>query len=74
MLMVLTILLGWLALGALAVFFVYCCSRVSNGERRELTDDDFASQPSGPRGRGARVGTAGAMASSVRAPSNAQVT
>jgi hypothetical protein len=40
--MVLTILIGWLALAALAVFFVYCCSRVSNGERRELSDDDFA--------------------------------
>ena len=47
-LMVLTILLGWLALGALAVFFVYCCSRVSNGATRALTDDDFAAQPPGP--------------------------
>ena len=56
--MVLTILMGWLALAVLAAFFVYCCSRVSNGERRELGDDDF---PAGPLGSGARVGAAWAM-------------
>jgi hypothetical protein len=39
--MVLTILIAWIALGALAVLFMYCCSRVSNGPRRGLMDDDF---------------------------------
>jgi len=62
-LMVLTILMGWLALAALAVFFIYCCSRVSNGERRELSDDDFAAEPPGALGRGARLGAAWAMPS-----------
>jgi hypothetical protein len=46
--MVLTILIGWVALAALAALFLYCCSRVSNGERRVLTDDDFAAEPLGP--------------------------
>jgi len=46
--MVLTIFIVWLALAALAVFFVYCCSRVSNGATRALTDDDFAVQPPVP--------------------------
>ena len=59
--MILTILMGWLALGALAVFFVYCCSCVSNGERRELSDDDFPAEPPGPLGSGARVSAAWAM-------------
>jgi len=59
--MVLTILIGWLALAALAAFFIYCCSFVSNGKRRELTDDDFAAEPPGPRGRGAPLGAAWAM-------------
>ena len=53
--MILTILMGWLALGALAVFFVYCCSCVSNGERRDLNDGDFAAETPGARGRGARA-------------------
>jgi hypothetical protein len=43
--MVLTILIAWIALGALAVFFVYCCSRVSNGPRRELADDEYTDDP-----------------------------
>jgi hypothetical protein len=42
-LMVLTIFIAWLALAALAVFFVYCCSRVSNGA--PPADDDFTAQP-----------------------------
>ena len=54
-LMVLTILMGWLALGALAVFFVYCCSRVSNGERNELANDDFVAEPPRPSGKGASL-------------------
>jgi hypothetical protein len=40
--MVLMIFLAWIALGALAVLFVYCCSRVSNGPR-DLADDDWTS-------------------------------
>ena len=60
-LMVLTILIGWLALAALAVFFVSCCSRVSNGERRELSDDDFPVEPPRPRAGGARLSAAWAM-------------
>jgi len=59
--MVLTILIGWLALAVLAAFFVYCCSRVSNGERHELSDDDFPAEPPGPLGSGARVSAAWAM-------------
>jgi hypothetical protein len=35
----LIILLTWIALCAAAVFFVYCCSRVSNGPTRELEDE-----------------------------------
>jgi hypothetical protein len=37
----LIVLLTWVALCAAAVFFVYCCSRVSNGPTREFMDDDF---------------------------------
>jgi len=44
-LMVLTIFIAWLALAALAVFFVYCCSRVSNGAPPAPADDDFMAQP-----------------------------
>ena len=49
--MLLTIFIAWLALAALAVFFMYCCSRVSNGATPALTDetdDDFAGPPPGP--------------------------
>jgi hypothetical protein len=41
---VLTIILIWIALCAVAVFFVYCCSRVSNGPGRELTEDEFRAE------------------------------
>ena len=37
--MVLTIFVVWLVLAALAVFFMYCCSRVSEGRRRENRDN-----------------------------------
>ena len=61
-LMVLTILMAWLGLAVLAAFFVYCCSRVSNGERREPSDDDIAPEPPRPlRGRGAKVSATWAM-------------
>jgi len=43
--MVLTILLAWLVLAALAAVFLYCCSRVSEGPTGELADDDFAAEP-----------------------------
>ena len=43
--MVLTIIILWLALGALAVFFIYCCSCVSNGPDRAFTDDAEAGTP-----------------------------
>ena len=43
--MVLTILFVWIALAVLAALFLYCCSRVSNGPRRELDDDDFTTEP-----------------------------
>ena len=59
--MVLTILIGWLALAALATLFVYCCSCVSNGKRSELTDDDFAAESPAPLDTGARVGAAWAV-------------
>jgi hypothetical protein len=39
--MILTVFILWVALGALAVFFVYCCSRVSNGSERDLRNDDL---------------------------------
>jgi hypothetical protein len=42
--MVLTIFVVWLVLAALAVFFMYCCSRVSEGPRRKNRD-------SGPTGK-----------------------
>ena len=38
--MILEILLAWIGLGALAVLFLYCCSRVSNGPRPEQTEND----------------------------------
>jgi hypothetical protein len=41
---VLTILLIWTALCAVAVVFVYCCSLVSHGPRRELTEDEFSAE------------------------------
>jgi hypothetical protein len=43
--MVLKIFVIWMALGVLAVLFVYCCSRVSNGRERELTDDEYEFDP-----------------------------
>ena len=46
--MVLKILITWIALGALAVLFMYCCSRVSNGPRGDLGDDDFAADSPEP--------------------------
>ena len=46
--MVLHILIAWIALGAVAVLFMYCCSRVSNGPREVLDDDDFSTGPIGP--------------------------
>ena len=38
--MVLTIFVVWLALAVLVVLFFYCCSWVSNGARRELSDEE----------------------------------
>ena len=59
--MVLTILLAWLALAAIAALFVYCCSVVSNGARRELVDDDFAAEPRRPHDRDIRASPAWTM-------------
>jgi hypothetical protein len=42
--MVLTIFVVWLILAALAAFFVYCCSRVSNGPRQERRGDEFEAE------------------------------
>jgi hypothetical protein len=42
--MVLTIFVVWLVLAALAVFFMYCCSRVSEGPRRENRDNEPTEQ------------------------------
>lgn len=42
--MILTIFVVWLALAALAAFFLYCCSRVSNGPIRERDNDEFATE------------------------------
>jgi len=60
-LMVLTILMAWLGLAVLAALFVYCCSCVSNGARRELSDDDFPAEPPWPLGRGDRVSASWAI-------------
>ena len=43
--MVLTIFFVWIALAVLAALFLYCCSRVSNGSRRDLDDDGFTTPP-----------------------------
>jgi hypothetical protein len=40
--MVLTIFVVWLVLAAAAAFFVYCCSRVSDGATRDRVDNDLA--------------------------------
>jgi hypothetical protein len=39
--MLLIVFGAWLVLAALAALLVYCCSVVSNGARREHTDDDL---------------------------------
>ncbi len=63
--MVLDILLIWLALAALAVLFMYCCSRVSNGDRRDLTVDELMTEAFHPIGP-ARTGPEGGLYGEVR--------
>jgi hypothetical protein len=46
--MVLQLFIAWIALGVLAVLFMYCCSLVSNGPRREFEDDGFTPEPPSP--------------------------
>jgi hypothetical protein len=58
--MALTILIAWPGLAVLAVLFIYCCSCVSDGARRELTDDDF-DQTTPPGDSGARVNSGWAI-------------
>jgi hypothetical protein len=48
--MVLDILLIWLALAGLAVLFMYCCSRVSDDDRRDLTVDELITEAFHSRG------------------------
>jgi len=37
--MILLFFVAWIALGVVAVAFIYCCSRVSNRSKRELEDN-----------------------------------
>ena len=52
--MILTVFLIWLALAALAVFFMYCCSRVSNGRRRTSRNDESAAEATTQSSAGSR--------------------
>jgi hypothetical protein len=66
--MVLDILLVWMALAALAVLFMYCCSRVSNGPRRDLTVDELVTEVF-HRGDAASTGVRGRVYRAARDPS-----
>ena len=63
--MVLEILLIWIALAAVAVLFMYCCSRLSNGPRRDLTVEELVTEVFHPNDP-ARTGTEGGLYGEVR--------
>ncbi len=52
--MTLEIIIIWISLGALALFFGYCCARISDGPDKNRVEEDFPLDPlaSANTGRG----------------------